>query len=215
MDEATAAKIREGQRSWARKVARVRRAAKKSLTLAILNPDPKNREAAVDAVVRYAGCHESGERLPATLSLIFDVPPCLFWPTFLTVWSTCDATWPYRNEVLDVLKRQHAKERVTAYLPSEAREFFNKLPPKVTVYRGCSRDRVFGLAWTTDRSIAEGFANGHRGILVPNAVVARTAIRKEAIFFACLDRKEAEVVIDPQEIRSVTHTPVRHRQARR
>lgn len=68
-----------------------------------------------------------------------------------------------------------------------------------TLYRGCSLDRIHGLSWTTDRKVAEGFVYGHRGMRVPDAVIAKTRIRKNDIITVVTDRGESEVIIDPDQ----------------
>lgn len=203
MDEADAARFEEGRRSWKREIAMQRAAAAGAVAAASVNLQ-KNRRAAIDAVARYSGMHSSEERLQAVLPLISASPPALFWPIFLTEWSSCDNTWPHTRKVRLALKRQHATEPSTPYLSPEARKFRSTLSSVVTVYRGCSRDRVNGLAWTTDRAIAEGFAKGHRSIPVPNAVIAQAMIPKEEILFVCVDRDEKEVVLDPQNLQNVS-----------
>jgi hypothetical protein len=39
------------------------------------------------------------------------------------------------------------------------RSYLAKLPEEITVYRGCRRKNDCGLSWTTDREVAEWFAN--------------------------------------------------------
>jgi hypothetical protein len=75
--------------------------------------------------------------------------------------------------------------------------------PGLQVFRGCSRARVCGIAWTMERTIAEGFARGHRGIRVPDPVVASALIPKDAIFFATDDRNENEIVLNPRRLRGL------------
>jgi hypothetical protein len=90
------------------------------------------------------------------------------------------------------------------FFPPEQRQFFETLPLRVRVFRGCSRPRVRGVSWAIDRAVAEGFARGHRGIRVPDPVVASAVIPKEYIFFATNDRSEQEVVLNPCRLRRVT-----------
>jgi hypothetical protein len=62
------------------------------------------------------------------------------------------------------------------FLSEQQRKFFVELPAQVQVFRSRSRPRVRGIAWTTDRIIAEGFARGHRGIRVPDPILASAII---------------------------------------
>jgi hypothetical protein len=75
-------------------------------------------------------------------------------------------------------------------------------PKLVKVWRGCSRQRVPGVAWTLDRTVAEGFARGHR-FPVPDPVLACAEIPKTAIYFFENERKEQEVVLDPSKLRAI------------
>ena len=94
-----------------------------------------------------------------------------------------------------------------AFLQSAQRQFFDTLPPLVQVFRGCSAPRVRGIAWSTERSVAEGFARGHRFIRVPEPVVASAVIPKEHIFFVTDERNEKEIVLDPRRLRKVIVEP--------
>jgi hypothetical protein len=87
------------------------------------------------------------------------------------------------------------------------RTFFDALPAHVQVFRGCSRPRFRGVAWTIDRTVAEGFARGHRSIPVPEPVVASALIPKEYIFFVTDVRSEKEVVLNPSRLRSLMIEP--------
>ena len=81
--------------------------------------------------------------------------------------------------------------------------FFDQLPDQVEVFRGCSRPRVRGVSWTTDRDVAAGFAQGHRSILVPDPVIVSAVIPKGAVFIVGTDRQESEVILDPRQLREL------------
>jgi hypothetical protein len=155
---------------------------------------------ALSLVDQYSAMQSSPERLSALLEVIAAGPPELFWPSLLRNWSSCDATWPARFRLLEVLSCQCRLSNAGLYFDNPARAFFESLPSNVKVYRGCSDNRVKGLAWTTDKSIAEGFAKGHRNIPVPNPVIASAQIAKDQIFFVAVDRSESEVVLDPTKL---------------
>lgn len=123
---------------------------------------------------------------------------------FPRAYSGCDDTWYYRRDLLIDLRNQ---VRPGVPLGEGAEEFLRDLPNPLTVYRGCHSTRVRGLSWTTDCKVAEGFARGHRGIRVPDAVVASAQIPKEAIFMVCLGRQESEVVLDPRRLRRLVVEP--------
>jgi hypothetical protein len=139
---------------------------------------------------------ESSLRDAAPLSL--HKPPHIFWPIFLEFWNACDCTWDYVFEFRMLLSHCH-NDGETAYrfYDSEQKAFFDKLESVVTIYRGCNRDQVNGLAWTTDRRIAEGFARGHRGIFNPDPVIAVGLVLKSDIYAVITSRNESEVVCEP------------------
>jgi len=81
--------------------------------------------------------------------------------------------------------------------------FYDSLPDEVAVYRGCSRPRMSAISWTTDRQVADIFARGHRGIRVPDPVIASAVIPKSAIFTVVTSRNESEVIVDPRRLRKL------------
>lgn len=117
-----------------------------------------------------------------------------FWPVFLEAWPKCDDTWECRHDILEAM--DFYRGFFLSYATDAERAFYDRLPNWITIYRGCSRDRVFGLSWTLDRKVAERFARGHRGIMVPDPVIAEAKVRTREILAVFTDRKEAEVLID-------------------
>lgn len=143
----------------------------------------------------------SHNRLPALLDETLLAPDAVFWRVFLHWWGDCDRTWEHQEILLCELRVR----RAAAFSPAESssaadKKFFRKLPDPVTVYRGCSRERIDGLSWTVDLEVARGFARGHRFIPVPDPVVAKSTIGKAHIFAVFNTRKEGEVLLDPDEL---------------
>ena len=124
----------------------------------------------------------------------------VFWPVVCEIWSSSDNTWDHQFE-LSLLMACHARTR-RRYVPVE-KQPLDGWPRRVTVWRGCTKERLYGLAWTLDKTVAEGFAHGHRNIRVPNPVLVSAEIPKTAIYFVENDRKESEVVLDPGRLRAV------------
>jgi hypothetical protein len=122
----------------------------------------------------------------------------VFWNVFHENWSGCDDTWHLREELIGTLTAN--VDSASEYWRNDQRRFFDDLPKMVTLYRGCSLDRIHGMSWTTNRKVAEGFARGHRGMGVPDAVIAKTRTRKSDIITVVTDRGESEVIIDPDQI---------------
>ena len=131
------------------------------------------------------------------------LPTHAFWPAFLETWPSCDITWPYKALLLSVLRKHHRLQSCRAYLQQENARFFDDLPPKVKVSRGCARYRVRGTAWTVNEAIAIKFARGVRFDVEPDRVIATAVIPKEHIFAVFTDREEAEIVLDPRRLRNL------------
>jgi hypothetical protein len=183
---------------------RLANAARDAIQLYVQSPNTDHEKAALAAVGQCSLFEGSEYRLLTILPLIEAAPPEIFWPAFLEAWSFCDATWPYRSEILRAMKDAGSS---LAFLQLAQRQFFDTLPPLVQVFRGCSAPRVRGIAWSMERSVAEGFARGHRFIRVPEPVVASAVIPREHIFFVTDERDEKEIVLDPRRLRQVIVEP--------
>lgn len=179
----------------------------RSAGLAQTQDDP-NLPAEIAAAGEHLIWFSSQTRLPAMLDYLRGASRDLFWPVVLDWWSCCDATWPWRRQLLRELRRHGPG---LEYQSAEDRARFAALPTRIPVFRGCSRARVRGASWSTDPEVAAGFARGHRGIRVPDAVVARAEIDKAAIFAFLTDREESEVLLDPRGLRRVRVTDAAER----
>ena len=177
------------RREWKRDLARRRRALMK------LDGDEL-----VAGLNSYLLMLSSEKRPEEMLSLLNSVSPETFWKVFLTQWPMCDRTWEYTTSWIGQLEKASSKVGAYAYYDDASRAFYDSLPDNVLVYRGCSRERIGGIAWTTDKSIAAGFAHGHRGIHVPDSVIVTATIPKKDIFGVFADRQESEVVCCPRQI---------------
>lgn len=143
---------------------------------------------------------DSENRLDTMLRLIAFNPRVsdnVAWTVFHEWWPSCDATWPFR-EVLKEFIAFRTESDSMDYLGADDRALFDALPERVRIYRGCSRARVRGFAWSTSREVAEKFARGHRYITVPDPVVAEVTIPKRLISGFYNGRNEFEVFIDPE-----------------
>lgn len=145
---------------------------------------------------------DSEFRLPLLLGLMDGLPKADARQLFLEFWTVCDDTWPHRDRLIDTLRRLFGDGQMS-YRTSEDQAFHTDLSNPTTLWRGCSRERVKGVAWTTDRDIAVGFAEGHRGIPVPDPVLVQATVRKDAVFFVYTGRTESEVVVDPDKLSGI------------
>lgn len=83
--------------------------------------------------------------------------------------------------------------------------FYQNLPEKMEIFRGAGRERAEGTPWTIDREVAEGFAQGHRGIKVPDPVIAQTIVYKHSVLAVSTDRGESEILINPYHLQEPIH----------
>lgn len=168
----------------------------------IENDTPAPAEEVIEAVEHLLIKVDSSNRLSELLRFsITERRPEVLWPVFLRWWSSCDATWEWRHLVVSYLENlmgdnDGTDHPATPWMSEGDLEFYRSLPDEITLYRGCSRKHVKGLAWSTDRAAAETFAHGHRGFTVSDPVVAETIFPKEKVFAVFTSRNENEVVID-------------------
>jgi hypothetical protein len=181
-----------GERKWRKALAKEERA------LQSLKGDDF-----VLAAISYLGRLSSEKRTEKMLSMVRDRPQEEFWRIFLEVWSVCDNTWKSRQPLLHRLQNASAELSAIPYFSDACRAFFHSLPADVTVYRGCSKQRINGLSWSIDPVVAQGFARGHRGIPVPEPVLVTALAKKNQIFAVTNDRQEYEVICVPSQILQV------------
>ena len=150
------------------------------------------------------GSHERASQLWA--STAFE-PPEVFWPVVLDGWNTCDGMLDLRTIMLDTFRRRAAQLSPIMFMDADDRAFFDGLREPVTVFRGCGKRHVRGMAWTTDRKIAEFFARGGRFPQPRDPVIATAEIEKSAVFFVTQSRNESEVVLDPYRVKRLRLEP--------
>jgi hypothetical protein len=161
-------------------------------------------EAPIEEVMGYLASFDSYKRSEVVAWVLY----CTRHPErclriFLGCGSVCDAPWPYRSMVAGALRGARAEVNLLDVLEPAARDFYVALPGLVPVWRGCERGRERGLHWTTDRTVAEGFAQGRRCIN-PNPTLVHAEIPKQHIFAVLLDRQEHEIVLDPRRLRKLS-----------
>ena len=205
MTAAQAAKFRLLQQAGAAEKKRRVDKARTAIKRYDWAPNEPRRKAALRAIDSCSLYASSENRLTCVLSLTELAPPEIFWPALMEAWSGCDATWNDRHYLLAAMK--NAAIPATAFLSRAQRNFFDALPPRIVIFRRCSRSRVRAVSWTTDQKVAEDFASGHRNIPVPNPVLAAAVISKEHIFFVTDDRNEKEVILNPRRLRKLMIEP--------
>ena len=146
---------------------------------------------------------QSGNRLDVMLALLTYQPSIIFWPVFHANWTHCDGTEHLSDRLVSDLRRHDTRRRSVPLLRKTDSDWFQSLTNPIRIYRGCSGPRVHRVSWTTEISVAENFARGHRFIKVPDPVIATALIAKDAVFGAYQARKEGEIVIDPEALQDL------------
>jgi len=155
----------------------------------------------IAAIQKYIGLFSSEKVAQQILMLTRNKSALVFWSVFAVEWSGCDDAYDFNSDFVERFKRNGP-------CPSQLRSgFWNSLDDQLVVYRGTSRSRVDGIAWSVDRTVADKFAKGMRGIAVPDPVIATGVVAKADIYFATDDREEAEVLCRPKNIRCAPLTP--------
>lgn len=142
----------------------------------------------------------STSRIGPLLNCLYRAPTdALMWQAFNLGWSTCDAVDAVALSLLH-LRFDRADLHGWEVLEGEDAIFYAGLPPNVTLYRGADGTREHGISWTTDLEIALSFANGHRGIAVPNPTVFTAMVDKSDIWSVSVERSESEVLVSPAKL---------------
>jgi hypothetical protein len=113
-----------------------------------------------------------------------DAAGIIFWHTAQALWSSFDR--------IDHARFARLFHRFRFSRPARLVEH---LPARIQLFRGQIAGDAFGLAWTASRTVAEGFARGHRGLVHDDPYVYEIIVRREEVAFTCEDRLESEVVL--------------------
>ena len=113
------------------------------------------------------------------------------------------------NEMRRLLQRHEPCQWITT---NEERKFFDELPDRVTLYRGCCIDEAisgeYGISWTPSRPVACFFAFRHT---TENRAVFMTVAPKSKIRAVFTEREEKEcLLIEPTNVQVVTTEPTEY-----
>jgi hypothetical protein len=115
----------------------------------------------------------------------------LFWRLAEQEWSGFDAIDHYAYEGLFY--------RFRPYWRAPESGFYKSLPERFIAYRGAPYDEEYsgflGLSWTLNRTVARGFARGHRGLWNDEPIIFAAVIDRTNVALALIDRKESELVL--------------------
>jgi hypothetical protein len=189
-----------------------------------MNPLTEAYEAAKRAldllpdVRRDRGYHElerlrlanSYTRMEALLALSNFLPTVEFWGLVGAEWNSCDNIAVYARD----LRIHFARRLVSGAFPiveamtNEDRQYYEALPERVPIFRGCYARNKSGFSWSTSREVAMRFPfymryRGHGQPMLLSATVLKTKIA-----FITGDRSEKEVIVMPRHRRILGHEPI-------
>ena len=128
-------------------------------------------------------------------------------PSYWTDGTLATACWASNDHAGHVPAVRAAELSPIMFMDADDRAFFDGLCEPVTVFRGCGKRHVRGMAWTTDPKIAEFFARGGRFPQPRDPVIATAEIDKSAVFFVTQSRNESEVVLDRYRVKRLRLEP--------
>lgn len=157
----------------------------------------------------YIAIHERPYRAEALRRVLTDGHLTLDQPA---TWKLIKAVWIDSENVHEhdqFWSMIWAQARSDLTLNVEEREIFVRLPDLVPVWHGLEREdgRVLGLSWTTDKGVAEWFAQRFARFNRRQAYIAAGVVPKENIRAFLLARGEFEVIAFPNAIDEVVVTP--------
>lgn len=147
--------------------------------------------------IQYINWHERPYRTTAMLDLMDD-PALLqdeeYWEVLSWVWI--DQENP--DDFPEVWYPLFASDRGSRewLMNEDERKAFAELPDMVTVYRGGTDGYEHGLSWTTERRVAEFFANRFNA----QGEVWHATLPKTSFLCYLLSRNEYELIMDPREV---------------
>ena len=113
-------------------------------------------------------------------------------------WTRFDNVTQYLNE----LKQLIPDGNVKPLMDDSELAALEKLPKRITVYRGCDFASMYGLCWTLDKSIAMDFVVMNRYRREVPVLVTATVFKRQ-ITALKLERGEQEVIAKYPQIESV------------
>jgi hypothetical protein len=152
---------------------------------------------------------DSHNRLAGLLDEATNLRPELAMKLFKSVWTACDDTSGFWDEVEGFLWSARDEVDYRDFLSIEEHAWFDALPDRFRVYRGCDASQSAGLSWTTSRDVALSFAGGHRGITHAKPVVISGAVDKDWVLMATNGREEFEIMVGFEDVRDKRITSYR------
>jgi hypothetical protein len=130
------------------------------------------------------------------------------WLTLLGEnWESSDMVFKYASRLRRILKTAGP---LPAMMTPAENAFYNSLPDRITIYRGCQQANLMGLCWTLDRALANSFTQLSR-FEVEEPLLATATVPKKKVLAVKLGRNETEIItLSPKlvTIEAACHDPV-------
>ena len=118
--------------------------------------------------------------------------------------------WAFDKRPISKMRKLLQKYEPNKWITTnEERKFYDELPERVTLYRGCCIDEAisgeYGISWTSSRPVACFFAFRHT---TENRAVFMTVVQKSKIRAVFTEREEKEcLLIEPTNVEMITTEP--------
>ena len=190
-DEADAERDFELFNEGAKQMSDIRLASAKRLQ-SILSGDNPPYALIEEPINELLSLFNSDARPILFLHMFLDICSTSFWQALYENWSSFDLI-PYFY--FELLFDKHSGCWSPGFMNKDDRIVYDALPERVTIYRGQAAAARVGQSWTLDRSVAEGFARGHRGIRNAAPTVIKATVRKKNVAAVISHRRKSEIVL--------------------
>lgn len=162
----------------------------------------------VEQIGEYLSLFGPRERIHQLWQLVPGEPTDVFWPVVLSNWQISNASRALESVILETFRQRATESPASKFMSAADCEFFERLANPVPVFRGCSKRNIRGMAWTTDKGVAEFFAREGRFSRPYNPVIASAVVEKAQVFFILTDREESRVILDPYRVKRLRLEPI-------
>ena len=139
--------------------------------------------------------YERPYRLQIFEEIMDDLSDSQYWDLLGSIWSDSENLWQY-GHLLGSLINSNRPGR-EAMMDDDEKEFLNKLPNEIVVYRGHQFINRLGYSWTLSywraKWFSQRFSQKQHGIV-------QATIKKENIIAVLLGRNEYEIIVSPNNL---------------
>jgi hypothetical protein len=165
----------------------------------VLDFEDENLRAVVEDALRWANSYSRADALVD----VFAVDHPRREELLGEEWSSCDVYPDAMRRIIAGLPRPCWRA-----MDDVEREAYGNLAESVTLWRGCYAENRSGLSWSLSRETAAGFPSLNRYRRPGQPMIIEARIRRERIAFLKLDRREQEVICDPNDVEIVDEVPL-------